>query len=274
MRWCARCLDPDLRRARNLRPPQPLPPLLAGGDFTPDGEGIHAFDPATQSVPSLPAFEGIRVLPAFLSPDEGEALLARITETDFVPSQSGRGKQHYGPRVNFNRGRVNADRFFGLPDWAPPLESRLRQRARATLGSDDPALLALAAFVTTDVFVLEYEPARASNLDFHVDDVFAYGELILDLSLESDTTLTLYRGRPGGEVDDPPDVVPACVRVPLPARSLVLLFGPARYTWEHALLALDLPRRRTSVTLRTISPALRARPEGRTILERAARSLP
>ena len=113
-----------------------------------------------------------------------------------------------------------------------------------------------------------------SNLDFHLDDVFAYGEPILDLSLRSDTTLTLYRGRPEGEVDDPVDVVPACVRVPLPARSLALLFGPARHAWEHALLAADLPEPRTSVTFRTVSPALAALPEGRDILERAKRIVP
>lgn len=257
-----------------LRPPLPLPPLLVDGDFAPDGQSVHAFAPDGQAVPSLPDFEGVRLLRDFVSEGEARTLLERFETAPFVPSQSGREKLHFGPRVNFNRGRVDARRFEGLPAWAPPLETRLRDRVAADFGPEDPVHAALARYVTTDVFVLRYAPERASNLDFHLDDLFAYGELILDLSLESDTTLTLYRGRPDGEVDDPGDGVPACVRVPLPARSLALLFGPARYAWEHAVLAPDLSEPRTSVTFRTVSEALAALPEGRDVLERARRILP
>ncbi|MCR9095430.1 MAG: alpha-ketoglutarate-dependent dioxygenase AlkB [bacterium] len=274
VRWCADCRDPETRRLHGLRTPLPLPPLLAGGDYTPDGEGVHAFDVAIQRAPTLPDFEGVRLLEDFVSEDEAEALLAGFERTPFLPSQSGREKLHFGPRVNFNRGRVDPERLHGLPAWAPPLETRLRERVAAAFPADDPVHDALARYVTTDVFVLRYAPERASNLDFHLDDLFAYGELILDLSLASDTTLTLYRGRPDGEVDDPDDVVPACVRVPLPARSLALLFGPARFAWEHALLAPDLPAPRTSITFRTVSEALAALPEGREVLERAKRILP
>lgn len=263
-----------MRRVHGLRPPLPLPPLLASGDFTPDGRGVHAFDALRQGVPSLPDFEGVLLLRDFVSDEEARVLLGQLEAAPFVPSQSGREKLHFGPRVNFNRGRVNAERFEGLPAWAPSLEARLRDRVAADFSPEGPVHTALAHYVTTDVFVLRYSPERASNLDFHLDDVFAYGELILDLSLESDTTLTLYRGRPDGEVDDPDDVVPACVRVPMPARSLALLFGPARYAWEHALLAPDLPEPRTSVTFRTVSETLAAMPEGRDVLERARRVLP
>lgn len=274
VRWCAACRDPDVRRALGLRTPLPLPPLIADGNCEPDGLGVHAFDVDRQRCPSLPDFEGVRVLPEFLSEREAASLAARLEGAPFVPSQSGREKLHFGPRVNFNRGRVNTERFLGLPSWATPLEIRLRERLPETLPMDDPAHRALEAYATTDVFVLRYAPQRDSNLDFHLDDVFAYGELILDLSLESDTTLTLYRGRPEGEVDDPEDVVPACVRVPLPARSLVLLFGPARYAWEHALLATDLRQPRTSITFRTVSAELASMPEGRDVLALARQILP
>lgn len=216
----------------------------------------------------------MRLLEDFVSEEEAAALLQTLERSPFTPSQSGREKRHYGPRANFNLARVNADRFEGLPDYAFEIEARLRERAPAAFPPDDPAHEALEAFVTTDAFILRYASDRASNLDFHLDDEFAYGELILDLSLESDTVLTFYRGRPGGEVDDPPGAVPACVRVPLPARSLALVFGDARHGWEHALLAPDLEGRRTSITLRTISDALRTRPEGAEILERATRRLP
>ena len=256
-----------------MRSPLPLPPLIASGDFSPDGHGVHAFDPVTNRVPTLPGFEGIRLLPEFLTGDEAETLVARLRGAPFVPSQSGREKCHYGPRANFNRRRVNTDRFEGLPGYAFEIEARLRERAAAAFAPADPVHEALATFVATDAFVLRYDPARSSNLDFHLDDEFAYGELILDLSLESDATLTFYRGRPEGEVDDPPGGTPACVRVPIPERSLTLVFGDARHAWEHALLAPDVSGPRTSITLRTISPILAGRPEGREILERAKRRI-
>ena len=62
----------------------------------------------------------------------------------------------------------------------------------------------------------------------------------------------------------------ACfVRVPLPARSVAVLHGDARWHWQHAVLARDVVGRRTSVTLRTLSPALRDTEIGREVLDRA-----
>ncbi len=41
--------------------------------------------------------------------------------------------------------------------------------------------------------MLRYHREDRLNLDLHVDDLLAYGETILDLSLESDSALTLRR---------------------------------------------------------------------------------
>lgn len=269
VRWCAACLDPARRRARNQRPPIPRPRLLDAANAA-----VPEFDLETQCAPNQPDFDGLRILPDFLSAREEAELLEQVERTPFVPSQSGRAKQHFGPRLNFNRRRVNAERFEGLPAYAFPLEERLRARVARDFAAADPVHAALEAYVTTDVFVLRYDTRKQSNLDFHLDDLYAYGELILDLSLESDATLSFYRGRPDGEVDYDGPVEEACVRAPLPARSLALLFGPARFEWEHALLAPDIEGRRTSLTLRTIGDAIRAEPVGAEILERARRPLP
>ena len=147
----------------------------------------------------------------------------------------------------------------------------MRRSVDIRIGGDTPLRDAVDAFETTDVFVLRYRPEKRSNLDFHLDDTFAYGELILDLSLESDATLTFYRGRPNSEVKEPitRNAPEACVRVPLPARSLALLFGAASYDWEHAILAEDVRAKRTSITLRTLSPALKQSKGGREVLSRA-----
>lgn len=265
-------------------PPDFLAAVHAGAPPTPAlaaHDAVHAFDLASQTVPGLPGFRDVCVLPELLSPGEAAGLLEEIERAPWRGAQSGKQKQHYGPRVNFNRRRMNAARFGGLPAYARRLEASVRRRvaegedlsadARRRLGA------ALEGFETTDAFVLRYEPARASNLDFHVDDVFAYGDTILDVSLESDAVLTFLYGRPGGEAARPArrdtgDEAPApltTVRVPLPARSVAIVFGGARHHWEHAVLAGDVRGQRTSVTLRTLSTTLRATPEGRSVLARA-----
>lgn len=264
---------------RRMDDPVPMPALLAHrpdmSESSSDASRIHFFDGSTQSVPRYPEFAGVRLYRDFLSESEASGLLEAIGKSPFSPAQSGKAKQHYGPRINFNKRKMNPTAFVGLPAYARELESRMRTCVR-----DDPAFLphtrasidaALEAFETTDVFVLRYWPEEESNLDFHLDDPFAYGELILDISLESDAILTFVRGRPNSELGKSDSILdePVCVRVPMPARSLVVLYGPARFEWEHAILTYDIEFQRTSVTLRTLSQALRKTDDGRIVVERA-----
>ncbi|MHA7836681.1 MAG: alpha-ketoglutarate-dependent dioxygenase AlkB [bacterium] len=280
VRWCARCLDPRVRAAQGMDAPTPLPEFLRepperSRRAEDPGVRIHAFDPVTRSCPTCPDFEGLHLLEDLLSEEEADRLLAVIDREPFQPAQSGKEKQHFGARVNFNKRKVNANAFEGLPGYAAWLETRTRERwARESREPDEarrrgahrPGLVrALSAFRTTDVFVLRYRSAERSNLDFHVDDRFAYGEAILALSLESDGVMTFLRpgasDRPGWD----------CVRVALPTRSMSILYGPARYEWEHAILSHDVQGRRTSISLRTLSEPLRRTAVGRVILERAGR---
>ncbi len=276
-----------------MDPPLPPPPLLGeaaaprgrrreGSPVLVDGRRVHAFDLATQRVPTLPEFRGVRVFEDLLDAGEARALLEEIERRPFAPSQSGRLKQHFGAKVNFNKRRMTVRGFEGLPGYAAALVDRFATRLAADVaplesapdgpadGARDAALAAaFAEFTLSDVFVLRYAPELRSNLDLHLDDTFAYGDLILDVSLESDCVLTFYRGRPGGDVPTDPGfpVEPTCVRVPLPARSVAAIHGPARFDWEHGILADDVRDRRTSVTLRTLSPALRETDDGRWLLD-------
>jgi len=235
---------------------------------------LHAFDPAIQAAPGCPAFTGVRVYPDALTPAEVADLLAEIEAVPFVPSQSGKQKQHFGPRFNFTRRRMNADRFEGIPDYAHRLEARLRERVGTDRAGESRALAACRAalddYATTDVFVLRYLESEQSNLDFHVDDLFAYGEAILDVSLDSDSVLTFLGPIANGISSDPI----RCVRVPLPARSIAVVYGPARSDWHHAILPGDIHSLRTSVTLRTLAPALRLTDAGRRVIGHAGRRRP
>lgn len=224
---------------------------------------IHDFDLDLQSVPSCPDFEGVHVFPDFLSPNEGDQLLQEIEAEPFIPAQSGKLKQHYGPKVNFNKQRVKATDFGGLPDYTYRIESRLHTLAAQPQFRGSAGLrAALEAFEPTDTFVMRYHERDASNLDFHRDDVFAYGEAILDISLESDSVLTFLDRRNVDTESTPTD----SIRVPLPARSLAIIYGRARFDWDHAILAYDIDGRRTSITIRTLSEPLRQTEAGKRIL--------
>jgi alkylated DNA repair dioxygenase AlkB len=191
----------------------------------------------------------------------------RIDQSPFLRAQSGKLKQHYGARVNFNKRKINPSAFRGLPDYVHWIDARLRRRVEEEAppadSNRDSLRAALARFEPTDAFVLRYHARDASNLDFHRDDEFAYGEVILDLSLETDSVLTFAENPERGE----PGAPPTYIRIPLPARSLAVLHGPARFDWEHGVLAGDIEERRTSITLRTLGDSLRDSGAGRRILE-------
>lgn len=232
---------------------------------------ITHFEFDSQSAPGCAEFQGVRVFRDFLSPAESDDLLREIDRSEFTKAQSGKRKQHYGPKINFNKRKINAKNFRGLPPYASRIEERLRQLAMEDLPSDPfdrrSIMAALDAFEATDVFVLRYLERDESNLDFHVDDTFAYGELILDLSLESDSVLTFLRARPHDG-----STITECVRVPLPARSLAAVYGQARFEWEHAILSYDIDDRRTSITLRTLHENLLRTEAGQFVIESARRS--
>jgi alkylated DNA repair protein alkB family protein 4 len=227
-----------------MREPLPLPVFTRVVDFDLD----------SQRAPGLERFAGLRLFRDFVSPSEADALLREIETAPFVPSQSGKQKQHYGPKMNFIKRKMNASGFAGVPSYAHRLEAQLRER-----GGDAALQTALTRYQTTDVFVLRYHEEQQSNLDFHTDDAFAYGEVILDLSLESDSVLTFHEPDSG-----------TCVRAEIPSRSLAVLFGSARYEWEHAILARDVRGRRTSITLRTLGDEPSRTEAGRRVLEEAS----
>ncbi len=254
IRWCAACTHPQLRREHGMHAPFLLPAALANGppSVNSDDSIVHAFDPSRQCAPTAPSLRGLRVVPDFITTEEAIDLLSQIEARPFEPAQSGKGKQHFGPRINFKKQRVTRPAAEPLPDYAKLIERRVRRCCALDDSSlPDAADLqrALAAFRGDDLFVLRYAPERKSNLDLHIDDIAAYGELIADLSLESDSTLTFV----DVPQTDSSRTEPTIVRVPLPARSLALLFGPARYRWHHGVLAYDIHARRTSITLRSIS---------------------
>ncbi|HEB90873.1 MAG TPA: hypothetical protein ENI85_14965, partial [Deltaproteobacteria bacterium] len=164
----SRTVDPHER-------PSESPERVAGAERV----KISEFDLDLQRAPDCPSFRGVRVFRDFLSRSEEACLLEKIETAPFKRAQSGKLKQHFGPRMNFNKRKMNASGFHGLPEYARRIETRFRDCVQGLDPSEESGMeafhAATASFETTDVFVLRYRERDLSNLDFHRDDTFAYG---------------------------------------------------------------------------------------------------
>ena len=102
----------------------------------------------------------------------------------------------------------------------------------------------LSGFVPVELCNLEYRPERGSSIDAHLDDWWLWGERLVTLNLLSDTVLSFTDDRR-------PSV---SVLVGLRRRSLVVVAGPARYEWAHAVRRRHVTGRRVAMTFRELSP--------------------
>ena len=127
-------------------------------------------------------FKGAHVVPSFLSSAQEEELLADFCGRDWRPSQSGRRKQDYGPKVNFKKQKVRYEHFQGLP--------AVTRSAVEALTQHEQCKSIMQGFLPVELGVIEYDPEHGAAIDPHIDDEWIWGERIATLSLASDTIMT------------------------------------------------------------------------------------
>lgn len=181
------------------------------------------------------SISGVLVLKDFVTKDEEDALVQIIdTRQPWVPSQEGRAKQDYGPKVSFLKKKVSVGNFSGFPDFSVNLFNRMRHKEPEHL--DD--------FIPVEFCILEYTPERSSYIRPHYDDKWIWGDRLITVNLLSETALRLTR-----EFNIPPyEIV-----IRMPARSLLVIQGEARYDWHHSINRYDIKSRRIALTWREFS---------------------
>ncbi|MFI0445850.1 alpha-ketoglutarate-dependent dioxygenase AlkB [Actinomadura sp. 6N118] len=191
--------------------------------------GSHA-EPST-SVP------GLHYIADWISPDVGDPLLADI-DVEPWSTQLKRRVQHYGHRYDYGRRSVAAASPTiapPLPDWAQKMAARLVSEGLMDREADQ-------------VIINEYQPGQ--GISAHVDCIPCFGPVVAAISLGSGCLM---------DFSNPEDGSKLAVR--LAPGSLLVMTGPARFTWRHAIAARKsdpgatgrVPRgRRVSITFRTI----------------------
>uniref|UniRef100_A0A3B4BMP9 Fe2OG dioxygenase domain-containing protein n=2 Tax=Periophthalmus magnuspinnatus TaxID=409849 RepID=A0A3B4BMP9_9GOBI len=178
------------------------------------------------------ALPGVLLWEDFISAEEEAELVSHMDQSTWNLSQSGRRKQDFGPKVNFKKKKVRVGHFTGLPAQSCKLVERMHQEQ------------SLKDFSPVEQCNLDYSPERGAHIDPHLDDTWLWGERLVTVNMLSDTTLTLSLQQGEAELH---------VAVPLPRRSLLVLSGPVRHTWKHAILRAHISQRRVCSTFRELS---------------------
>lgn len=234
-----------------------------------NGWDIEGFDVHSSHDDKPIDFPGIYIKHEFITPEEEQRLLTGINALPWQLSQSGRRKQNFGPKCNFNKRKIQLGDFKGFPAFSKFVQDKFS------------SLDILRNFYTIEQCSLEYDPDKGASIDPHIDDCWVWGERIVTVNLLADSVLTMtYNQKPTkynlNLVSTYPSVLdeyglfrkdnkefyikydPDCpwpvIRIPMPRRSLLIMYGKARYEWEHQILREDITERRVCLAYREFTP--------------------
>jgi len=186
------------------------------------------FDTPSEPMLDIP---GLEYVLDFISPAQEQALIEAIDDQPWLNDLK-RRVQHYGYKYDYKARAVTPDSYLGpLPDWLQPVLEKLPFKP-------DQA--------PNQAIVNEYEPGQ--GISAHIDCVPCFGATIASLSLGSGAIMQFTNRHEKHEIYLEPG-------------SLIILSGPVRYDWMHAIPArksdmvggLKIERgRRVSLTFRTV----------------------
>lgn len=186
--------------------------------------------------------------------------------------------------------KLAAGNFCGFPEFSKFVQEKLQ------------TVPLLNTFQTIEQCSLEYDPSVGASIDPHIDDCWIWGERVVTVNCLSDSVLTLsllvinmllwylcykknnyfryngdrkrynlqlvdeYKSALMSDLEDDGQLKEKfsniVIRVPMPRRSLIILYGSARYQWEHSVLREDILSRRVCIAYREFTqPYLEAASE-------------
>ena len=226
---------------------------------------------------------GIEIHPNFISEGEEHRLVQDLDQIPWSTSQSGRRKQNYGPKANFKKRKAKVGDFKGYPfctkfiqnkfQTVPSLkdyktveqcsiEYRSETGARIDPHIDDCWIWGerIVQLNLLSDSVLTLFPYHGDPFRFNLNDVATYPKVMNDKTGQvnfnpfqntwtSDKPFEAHSLKLNPKRDS--DLV---VRIPLPRRSLLVMYGEPRYDWEHCILRRDIINRRVVIAYREFTP--------------------
>ena len=154
---------------------------------------------------------GLTYVPDFISAHDQDSLLSQIDQQSWLTDLK-RRVQHYGYRYDYKARAVSNDAYLGtLPAWLLALSKKLHDDRIFPSAPDQ-------------VIVNEYLPGQ--GISAHIDCIPCFADTIASLSLGSNTVMDFSNLKTGEKKS-----------IVLEERSLIVLSGPARYEWQHAIPA-------------------------------------
>ena len=186
---------------------------------------------------------GLEYHPDFLVASEEDGLLAHIDDSEWLTDLS-RRVMHFGYKYDYTSRRLDETARIGpLPEWLAQLANMVREAA-----SEEAMQLLDPDRPFEQAIINEYLPGQ--GIAPHIDrDCF--GPIVATVSLGSAVNMDFCCDSTGDEYVQ--RLVP---------RSLVLLYGDARFKWRHGIAKRHSDtwngqkterQRRVSITFRTIA---------------------
>jgi len=228
---------------------------------------------------------GIKVIRDFVTSDEESELMLSLDSLDWDTSQSGRRKQNFGPRANFKKRKAKVgQKFRGFPQGTEFVQRRFERvpllagyqtveqcsieyRPETGAGIDphiDDCWIWGERIVQLNIqsdCVLTLFPYPGDKSKYNLSDVDGYPAVVSQRQEEKVAFNPLGPDFKVAEGEQPPPYefssnlqTDTCVRVPLPRRSLLVMYGEARYQWEHCVLRSDVTSRRVIIAYRELTP--------------------
>jgi len=254
----------------------------------------HLHDPMTgrshvcqdcQLGSSSSVFPGVELHRDFISVEEEQRLLGDLDQIPWDSSQSGRRKQNFGPKANFKKRKVKVGSFCGFPRSTQFIQERFKSvislkdyktveqcsieyrpetGARIDPHIDDCWVWGerIVQLNMLSDSVLTMFPYKGDPYKYNLSDVDSYPQVMNEAKgqvafnpftcpkehLPHMQAFSMESCDAGGQGE------PCVVRIPLPRRSLLVLYGQPRYKWEHCILRRDITSRRIVIAYREFTP--------------------
>ena len=154
---------------------------------------------------------GLTYIPDFISAQEQDLLLSQIDQQSWLTDLK-RRVQHYGYKYDYKARTVDHNAYLGsLPGWLSSVSNKLHNDG-------------IFPSMPDQVIVNEYLPGQ--GISAHIDCVPCFADTIASLSLGSPCIMEFSNPKTGEKKS-----------IVLEERSLIILSGPARYEWQHAISA-------------------------------------